>query len=412
MKPPLKLAIAGGRRGRSFFDALHHLRDKVDVVAVCTRTPETAEPWRDAWAAAYPALRAYTSYERLLEESDCDAVFLATPMTLHAAQSIAALRADRHVLSEVVAATTLDDCWALVEAARSSPKTYMLAENYCYLRSNMLVLNMVQRGVFGQPYYAEGGYIHDTRNLGFDPDGALNWRGLVARDQLGNSYPTHSLGAVAQWLGTTGPTPTDRLVETLTWSTGSLAKQRYAAQRFGAAHPTAQPGYFKGGDSSTTLIRTAGGAQIVLRRDPSSPRPHNWGHFALQGTTASFLSGRQDGEAPLVWIEGRSFGNSPSDYAKHGRPDSDEARWDILWDYAAEYEHPFWRERGHLARDAGHEGSDYFVLEHFVDTVLSGAPSPVDVYDAVTWSSIVPLSAESIARGGVPVAIPDFRAFH
>jgi len=33
----------------------------------------------------------------------------------------------------------------------------------------------------------------------------------------------------------------------------------------------------------------------------------------------------------------------------------------------------------------------------------------VDVYDAVTWSSVFPLSAESVQRGGQPVAIPDFR---
>jgi hypothetical protein len=33
----------------------------------------------------------------------------------------------------------------------------------------------------------------------------------------------------------------------------------------------------------------------------------------------------------------------------------------------------------------------------------------VDVYDAATWSSVFPLSQESVARGGQPVAVPDFR---
>jgi predicted dehydrogenase len=407
---PLKLAIVGGRRGKSFARELRAQREVIDVVAVCTRTPETVQRWRDEWAPDYPALRAFTDYARLLEESGCDAVLLATPMTVHAEQSVAALRAGKHVLSEVVAATTMAECWALIEAVRAAPGlTYMLAENYCYVRAMMLVRRMVEAGVFGQPYYAEGAYIHDTRNLGFEPDGTLNWRGQVARDQVGNSYPTHSIGPVAQWLGTTGEGATDRLAELVAWSTPSLAKQRYAARRFGADHPTAQPGFFKGGDSSTTLIRTARGAQIVLRRDSASPRPHNWGQFALQGTAASFLSGRHDDEDSLVWIEGRSPGNSPSDYSRHGQPDSDEAHWERLWDYAPGYEDPLWRAHGDAAQGMGHLGSDYVILRDFAETVLEGRESPIDVYDAVTWSSIVPLSAESVRGGGATVAIPDFR---
>ena len=43
-----------------------------------------------------------------------------------------------------------------------------------------------------------------------------------------------------------------------------------------------------------------------------------------------------------------------------------------------------------------------------VDEVLEGKPSPVDVYDAVTWSAIIPLSIESVAKEGLPVSIPDF----
>ena len=120
LRAPLKLAIVGGRRGKSFARELRAQRDVIDVVAVCTRTPETVERWRSEWATDYPSLRAFTEYTRLLDESDCDAVLLATPMTVHAEQSIAALRAGKHVLSEVVAATTLDEGWALIEGVRAA----------------------------------------------------------------------------------------------------------------------------------------------------------------------------------------------------------------------------------------------------------------------------------------------------
>ena len=44
----------------------------------------------------------------------------------------------------------------------------------------------------------------------------------------------------------------------------------------------------------------------------------------------------------------------------------------------------------------------------FLDAVHRGGPSPVDVYDAATWSAVIPLSAQSLAQGGSEVPFPDF----
>jgi hypothetical protein len=120
-------------------------------------------------------------------------------------------------------------------------------------------------------------------------------------------------------------------------------------------------------------------------------------HYVLQGTQASYLSPRYGGEDPLLWITGRSPGERIG-----------TEQWESLWTYSAEYEHPRWRERGAIAREAGHGGGDYFIVEDFVDAVLNGTPPAVDVYDAVTWSSIFPLSLESVREGGRPQPIPDF----
>jgi predicted dehydrogenase len=270
----------------------------------------------------------------------------------------------------------------------------MLAENYTYMRPNMLVRNLVEHGLFGELTYAEGAYIHDCRHLLFDDEARLTWRGEL-RWLDGNVYPTHSLGPVAQWLGINR---TDSLVETATWTTHSLARRQYAGARFGDDHPLAGPGHWLGGDSATTLIRTARGAVILLRVDSASPRPHNMTHYVLQGTRAAYVSGRHAAEDPLIWIDGRSPGQSPPD-----------AAWEPLWRYAEEYEHPRWRERGGEAGQSGHGGGDFFVIEDFVDAIRTGSVPPIDVYDAVTWSAIMPLSLESVAAGGRPVAVPAFR---
>ena len=390
-RSPIRLAVVGGRRGAAFDGGLESLAQRITLRAVCDLDEGTLAAWRER----HPEITTYTSYERLLGESDCDAVFLATPLTLHAAQAIQALRAGRHVLSEVIAATTVEECWALVEAVEGTGLTYMMAENCCYMRPNATVRAMVEAGVFGETVYAEGAYIHDCRNLIVDARGELTWRGEMRRRWNGNHYPTHSLGPVAQWLGINR---TDRLASTATWKTPARAAREYVAERFGADHPAAQPGFFTAGDSATTVISTAKGHVIVLRVDSTSPRPHNMTHYVLQGTKAAYLSGRHAGEEPLVWIDGRSPGVSPGD-----------AAWEPLSAYAEEYEGPAWRRWGEAARRAGHSGGDFFVIEEFASAIESGERPAIDVYDAVTWSSIMPLSLESVARGGTPVEVPDFR---
>jgi predicted dehydrogenase len=325
-----------------------------------------------------------TDYRRLLERNDVDAVVIATPVPLHAPMAVDAMRAGKHAYSEVAAATTLDDCWALVEATEKTGRIYMMAENYCYFRPIMTVTNMVRQGVFGELTYAECGYVHDCRNIKFNPDGSLAWRGEMARDLIGNLYPTHSLGPVGQWLGINSG---DRLVSLVSMTTKQVALERYAARTFGKDHPSAKI-KFAVGDSTATLIQTAKGVVVDLRYDTLSARPHpSTTYQTLQGATASYVS---DGER--IWIEGRS----------------QKKEWEPLSKYAAEYDHPLWKKSESEAAKTQHGGGDYFVIREFVNTLRSGGQPPIDVYDAVTWSSIIPLSAASLRGKSKLVEIPDF----
>src|SRR3954464_1930964 len=144
MTDPIRAAVVGGHRGGGYGRALAALAAQITLTAICDVDEAVIATWRQA----QPELRGFTRYEDLLAADVCDAVLLATPMLLHARQAIEALRAGKHVLSEVIAATTLDECWALVEAAKSSSAVYMLAENYTYMRPNMTVRHMVEQGVF------------------------------------------------------------------------------------------------------------------------------------------------------------------------------------------------------------------------------------------------------------------------
>ncbi|WP_127579423.1 Gfo/Idh/MocA family protein [Paenibacillus koleovorans] len=392
---PVRLAVVGGRRGASFKHALGILADRVQLVAVC----ELNEGMLRDWQAAYPGIAAYSDYDRLLENPNVDAVLLATPLTLHAGQAVRALRAGKHVLSEVIAAHTLEDAWELVETVEQTGLTYMMAENYCYMRPNMMIGHMVEQGVFGDITFVEGAYLHDCRRLTHDAGGALTWRGNLQRSHDTMNYPTHSLGPLAQWLGINRTDELDYM-STYTSRNGSMAK--YFREQFGEQHPGSRDDYWLQGDSAVTTIRTKKGVVISLRLDWVSGRPHQMTHYGLQGTGGAYISSRHHDEDPLVWIEGRSPGSSID------LPGQPRATWESLWGYRDEYEHPLWRSWLKEAEQAGHGGGDFFVIDEFVGAILERRPPAIDVYDAVTWSSVFPLSAQSVAARGKPVDFPAF----
>mgnify|MGYP005837068693 CR=1 FL=1 len=128
-----------------------------------------------------------------------DAVAIGTPMPLHVPQAVKALQAGKHVLSEVTAAVSLEECWRLLDAVKASGKAYMMAENYCYTPENILVRHLVRDGVFGEVFFAEGEYIHEVRALHHNPDGTPTWRYFWQVGARGNTYITHEIGPPMQW---------------------------------------------------------------------------------------------------------------------------------------------------------------------------------------------------------------------
>jgi predicted dehydrogenase len=415
----IRLAVAGGNRGSRFDEVIGGLEEQIELVAVC----DPSEQVRAEWTDGRPEIQAYERFEDLVEDPTIDAVFIATPMLLHAGQALTALNAGKHVLSEVIAAATLEECHALVETVEKTGLTYMMAENYCYRREAMMVKNMADQGAFGDLTYAEGAYIHDCRDLMFNSDMTRTWRagGSAAgtlgvgstQSSRGNGYPTHSLGPIAQWLGINRG---DRLARTTTFVTKSAARQEWAQSVLPDGHfDQTDMAWADFTDSATTLIETEQGRVICLRKDSASPRPHNMAQHSLQGTNGAYISGRFDGEDPLVWLDGVSPGVSPANfgYNDKARPAGLEtggrAEWQPLWDLSEKYEHPYWKSLGEEAIRAGHGGGDYFVMYDFARACAGEIEPPIDVYDAVTWSSIFPISLENVKRNGEPLDIPYFK---
>lgn len=388
----IRFAVIGASRGKTFVKAAQSIGKNVQLVALCDANPAALEPWKDE-----PGLKFYSDYEQVLNDPNVDAVCIATPVPLHAPQAIAALNAGKHVLSEVTAAYSIQEGRDLIAAVERTGLTYMMAENFCYMDPILQVQRMVEEGIFGDLSYASGSYIHDCRNLFFNDDNDLTWRGKIRSELIANSYPTHSLGPVARWLGINR---TDFFRSTATWHSSSHTTSHYAKRNTPDRPEYADPAFWKHPDTVSTVIRTEKGALIDLRFDASSARPHNMHRYELQGTKASFSWPDGPTETPLIWIEGRSPANEKGIATE----------WEPLFKYRDEFEHPLWRAHREQAVKTGHGGGDYFAIREFAEALEEERLPMIDVYDAVTWSSITPLSIESIAQGNAPVEIPNFKA--
>jgi predicted dehydrogenase len=323
-------------------------------------------------------------YLNMLGRGDVDAVLITTGNEDHAYMAIDCMKARKHVLCEVPAATTIEECWQLVRTCEETGVQYMLAENYTYFRSNMIVLNMLRLGLFGETTYAECGYIHDTRFLQFEADGSPNWRSERAK-LPGNRYPMHGIGTVSQWLGIHRG---DRFVSLVSMASPAKSLNYDLAKRFGPDSPQAKTKF--AADTVVTLLKTAQGKLVDLRNDHYSPKPEpGISYHNLTGTKAVYKDEEDD---PKIWIEGKS--------AKY--------HFEPLRKYQDEYDHPLWKKRSKEALKTGHRGADFIQLMDFVQSLRDGRPSPINVYDAAAWSAIIELSAKSVTHNSALQEFPDF----
>ena len=367
----LNIALVGAAsRGGSFATAFAaHPRTRIH--AVCdVRGDLLAEA-----QAKTGAVEAYRDYAEMLEKSDIDAVVIGTPMQYHAPQAIAALEKEIHVLSEVTAGVTMEECRALVAAARRSRAVYMMAENYAYMKPNVLVKELARRGLFGELYYAEGEYIHELKALNEQTPWRRTWQTGID----GITYPTHSLGPILQWLGD------DRVARVCCEGSGHHYRDPRGAQ-------------YENQDSCVLLAKTVRGALIKIRVDMLSNRPHAMTNYQLQGTAGCYESARtrQWGERNKIWLAGLA---------------SDAHTWLDLASLEADYLPAMWRNPPPEALAAGHGGGDYFEIMDFVASIVDAAPCPIGIHEALDMTLPGLVSQASIQAGGAWLDVPNSRAW-
>jgi predicted dehydrogenase len=98
-----------------------------ELVAVASRTLATAE----TFASRFKIPSTYGDYQSLADDRNVDAVYVATPHTLHLQNSVSALQAGKAVLCEKPIAPTVADCEAILKAAQDAD-TYLMEAMWTY----------------------------------------------------------------------------------------------------------------------------------------------------------------------------------------------------------------------------------------------------------------------------------------
>ena len=94
--------------------------------------------------------KVFSSVEELLNSADIDAVSVCTANDAHAATAIAALKAGKHVLCEKPMATSMEECEAMVAAAKRSGKLLMIGHNQRFMAEHVRAKRMLDDGVIGR----------------------------------------------------------------------------------------------------------------------------------------------------------------------------------------------------------------------------------------------------------------------
>ena len=173
---PIRLGFIGiGGRGSYHLDVALGM-EGVTVPAICEIKPERlyhAKRWIEEAGQPSPRLydRSLTDFKRLCEEETLDAVICSTSWEWHAPICLAAMKNDKHAVSEVPIILTVDEAWELVETSEKTGKWATLALEQAMLESSdgLTLLNMVQKGLFGEILHTEAGYVHDLRFVKNNP---------------------------------------------------------------------------------------------------------------------------------------------------------------------------------------------------------------------------------------------------
>ncbi len=393
----VRIGIIGlGNRGSGTVRRLAGI-EGVEIRALCDIRPDRVSSAAGSIARLGHIPDSYSGgeneWKKMCERHDIDLVAIITPWDTHTPMSVFAMEHDKHAYVELPAATTVEDCWKLVETSERTRKHCIQESGNCHEGIRAVVLNMVRKGFFGKVVHAEGGYIHyllESNFFNYDRhmDNVM-WRIMENVDTHGNLYPQHGLVPLMQMLDINYGDRMDYVVSVSGSDFSMNAMARQLADENDYWKPYAAKNYR--GNMNVSTIRTVKGRTIVLQHDISTPRPR--GGMLLSGTRGIYKS-------------------HPNRFALgHEGWMPDEKTRSLIEEYTPELSRIF-GEKVKQSLNFDPTSHSYSRVSAFdwrmIDCLRNGLPVEMNVYEAVASSSVIPLSIRSVKNRSCSVDIPDF----
>ena len=360
----IRIGVMGVGRGSSMIKYCK-IADNAELVAICDKWEEGLE--RAKRDNAGLDIAYYTDFDAFIKQ-DMDAVVLANYANEHAPFAIRALRAGKHVFSEVLPCQTLKEAVELIEAVEETGKIYAYGENYCYMPGPYEMRRLYREGKIGEFEYGEGEYIHNCEPIWpeITYGEADHWR----NNMYSTFYCTHSMGPLVHITGL-------RPVSVIGFE-GPLNAKNF---RNGA----------KGAPFGVEMVMLENGAVVKSIHGCFLHRNSIW--YSIYGTKGRMETARED--AGLKDVR-RLYVNA---HEKEG----------VYEKHPIESYQPV-RAFDERAGDFGHGGSDFYSMWHFAERIKGNPEADViDVYEAMDMFLPGLLAYRSILAGGIPVEIPNLR---
>src|SRR4051812_14352688 len=379
MANKVRVAIIGLGFGAEFIP-IYQQHPDAEMYAICRRDKAEMDKVGDRFKIG----QRYTDFKDVINDPNVDAVHINSPIADHAPQSIAALKAGKHVACTVPMGTSIDECRQIVDLQRSTGLTYMMMETVVYAREYLFVKQLYDKGELGRIQFLRGSHQQDM-------DGWPGyWPGLPPMH-----YATHCVSPCLALLSKPGaPAHAESVV-----CHGSGRIRDEYVKVYGSPFSY---------ESATFKIKGHDVIAEVTRSLFDTARQYRES-FDAYGSKKSFEWQQLENEDPVI--------HTKSTPEKPLREDQVPQRVKVP-DFAHLLPGPIQKftmpqaiqDAEHLSflQGGGHGGSHPHLANHFLMACLGEVGAFPDAATSANWTMVGICAHQSAMKGGERVAIPSF----
>ena len=380
----IRLAVLGTGDRWTGLMPVYTQHPDIEIVALCDIADDLAEDAAKALQKEHGYTpRVFRSYEEMRKSAVYDAIFITCDPDIQVEYAVAEMDRGIHVMTEVPAAYTIDQCYALVNAVRRSGVKYQLAEQTRYWNFIARWREMAKRGEFGKIYYAEGEYLHFEEKWDFFRHKASGKR-IWTNDASYHQNPAYE----RTWRYRAFEDPIWYLPHELSPLLSITGGRITAVSCMSTPKGDSYTKGFDVRDLECALMQNSNGAIFSLRAGFTTP-------FGKKKSTSAHWYQIKGTEKSVEWARSK---------IDMGKSFDLENGWQ---------EHPEWGcsdpNAAEEFRNASHGGADFYPIHYFIDAIQNDKTPPMDVYKAVECAAPAIIAVESARQGGMLLTVPDFR---